>query len=84
MALATRSFPAPGTTAEVCVTDTAALDPVVAIVEDELAAIDLACSRFRDDSELRRLRPDDDGYAPVSTLLAELVGAGLRGALPNR
>jgi FAD:protein FMN transferase len=53
--LATRSFQALGTTAQVSVAEPVALDDAVAVVEAELAAIDLACSRFRDDSELSAL-----------------------------
>src|SRR5207244_9379041 len=51
VALATRTFQALGTTAQVCVTEPRTLDDAAAVVEDELAAIDLACSRFRGDSE---------------------------------
>src|SRR5207237_6869937 len=80
VALATRSFPALGTTAEVCVTDTAALDPVVAIVEDELAAIDLACSRFRDDSELAALNRAGGRPLRAGSLLIEALEVAIRAA----
>src|SRR5207245_10945 len=53
--LAIRTFQALGTTAQVCVTEPRTLDDAAAVVEDELAAIDLACSRFRGDSELTAL-----------------------------
>ena len=49
---ATASFPALGTTAAVTVLGAAHLPAARALVEDELRAIDEACSRFRDDSEL--------------------------------
>jgi thiamine biosynthesis lipoprotein len=42
-----------GTTARIVVTDPARLALAVPLVRSELAAIDAACSRFRDDSELR-------------------------------
>jgi thiamine biosynthesis lipoprotein len=51
-----------GTTAELVVTDRAALAEARAAVEREVDAIDRACSRFRDDSEL--------------TLVNALAGAG--------
>ncbi|MFG1991803.1 FAD:protein FMN transferase [Actinoplanes sp. NPDC048988] len=67
-----------GTVARVVVTDPAATGEAAALVRDELAAVDLACSRFRADSELRRLTP---GRAvAVSPLLADLVAAALRAA----
>ncbi|MFF5085289.1 FAD:protein FMN transferase [Actinoplanes sp. NPDC000266] len=67
-----------GTVARVVVTDPAYTDEAAALVRDELAAIDLAVSRFRPDSELRQITP---GRAvQVSPLLAELVGAALEAA----
>ena len=48
-------WPALGTTASVVVAEPPALGGARAAVEAELAAIDLACSRFRADSELSRL-----------------------------
>ncbi|SNY56905.1 FAD:protein FMN transferase [Paractinoplanes atraurantiacus] len=67
-----------GTVARVVVTDPAATDDAAAVVREELAAVDLACSRFRADSELRQVTP---GRAvEVSPLLAELVAAALRAA----
>jgi FAD:protein FMN transferase len=50
------------------------------IVEHELAAIDLACSRFRADSELERLNASAGRFVTVSPLLLEAVEAGLRAA----
>ena len=51
---ATASFPALGTTAFVVVTEPSRLSRARAAVEAELARVDLACSRFRADSELSR------------------------------
>src|SRR5206468_8053100 len=48
-------FEALGTTVTVLVTDRAQLDAARAAVVAEVEAIDRACSRFRDDSELARL-----------------------------
>jgi thiamine biosynthesis lipoprotein len=68
-----------GTVARIVVTDPAALQAAAAIVRDELAAVDAACSRFRPDAELtaacRWARP-----VTVSPLLAELVAAALEAA----
>jgi thiamine biosynthesis lipoprotein len=49
-------------------------------VERELAAIDLACSRFRADSELSRLNADAGRSRKVSPLLIEALEVALRGA----
>jgi thiamine biosynthesis lipoprotein len=62
------------------VADAAALPGATAIVDEELARIEQACSRFRLDSELMTLVRDDDGAAELSPLLAELVRAALLAA----
>jgi thiamine biosynthesis lipoprotein len=62
------------TTARVVVTDPATLDDACAIVERHLEAVDLAASRFRDDSEISALRA---GRNVVSPLLGRLVRASL-------
>lgn len=49
-------------------------------VEDWLAQVDLACSRFRADSELSRLGGADGGARRVSPILIEAIQVGLRGA----
>jgi FAD:protein FMN transferase len=68
-----------GTVARIIVTDPAAVQPAAAIVRDELAAVDAACSRFRPDAELaaacRSPRP-----VTISPLLADLVAAALEAA----
>ncbi|MDP9308276.1 MAG: FAD:protein FMN transferase [Actinomycetota bacterium] len=58
-----------GTTATMCVTDADALTDAWAVLELELDAIDRACSRFRDDSELARLNADAGRWSGVSDLL---------------
>ena len=51
------------------------------IAERELAAVDLACSRFRPDSELTGLNEAaGHGPRPVSPLFAQLLAAALRAA----
>lgn len=66
------------TTARLVLTDATLLEPAREIAYRKLAAVDVACSRFRDDSELATLpagRP-----VKVSPLLASLVGAALEAA----
>ena len=70
-----------GTTIRLVVTDPAQLGPAKAMLADDLAALDLACSRFRADSELRRLDASAGKPTKVSRLLAATIRAALRGAL---
>jgi thiamine biosynthesis lipoprotein ApbE len=51
-----------------------------AIVTEQLAAIDLACSRFRSDSELSQLGRGSGGPVSISPLLAEAIAAALDAA----
>ena len=74
----TSQWPVWSTTARVVVTDPSALASTEAVVRDVLAAVDLAASRFRADSELRRLQPDVP--TPVSPVLAHLTRVALRAA----
>jgi FAD:protein FMN transferase len=76
-AATTHRFDLWSTTASVVVTDASALTAVVELVRDGLADVELACSRFRPDSEIQRLRP---GTTTVSPLLADLVGTALDAA----
>jgi FAD:protein FMN transferase len=80
MACASASFPALGSTAVVAVTDSAALDQACARVQAIIEAFDLACSRFRDDSELMELSRAQGARVQVSELLFDAVAAGLRAA----
>jgi thiamine biosynthesis lipoprotein ApbE len=80
VAPATRTWEALGTTVQVTVTDPEALAPAVAIVKDELAAIDLACSRFRDDSELTALNRAGGRPFRASPLLLEALAVALHAA----
>jgi thiamine biosynthesis lipoprotein len=74
------SFGVFGTTAVLLVTDAAALGEARAIADRELAAVDLAASRFRADSELTALNRAGGAARPVSPLFADLIAAALRAA----
>ncbi|HEV7212731.1 MAG TPA: FAD:protein FMN transferase [Blastococcus sp.] len=65
------------TTARLVVTDPAVLPAARALVEEHLAEVDRAASRFRPDSEVSRLARSGADGAPVSPLLARLVAAAL-------
>jgi thiamine biosynthesis lipoprotein ApbE len=69
-----------GTTVVLRVTDPRALAPARAAVEWELDAIDLACSRFREDSELSRLNANAGRPMRATPLLIEAVEEALRAA----
>jgi thiamine biosynthesis lipoprotein len=57
-----------------------ALAAARAILDTELAAVDLACSRFRADSELSALNAAGGAAVTVSELFAEILLAALRAA----
>jgi FAD:protein FMN transferase len=69
-----------GTGVVLRVTERAGLDAARASVEAELEAIDLACSRFRPDSELSRLNAVARGRTRVGPLLLEALEVALRAA----
>lgn len=71
--LTKRSFPAIGTTATVVVQDASGADRAAGILADDLAALDLACSRFRPDSELEELHAQGGRSVPVSQLLFDVL-----------
>ncbi len=79
-ATAAATWPALGTSATVLVTDPRALAAARSEVEAELAAIDLACSRFRDDSELSRVNAAEGRPVKAGRLLLEAIKVALRGA----
>jgi thiamine biosynthesis lipoprotein len=74
------TFRALGTDATVLVTKPSCLDAAHELLATELAAIDLACSRFRDDSELARLNRAGGQPVPVSALFATAIEVALRAA----
>jgi thiamine biosynthesis lipoprotein ApbE len=75
---ASASWRALGTLVQLVVTDPGALPEARRRLENDLAEVDAACSRFRSDSEIRALH----GGHPmkVSPLLAEAIAVALRAA----
>ena len=73
-------FQALGTGCVVLVTDPDRLDAAVAHVRAEVDEIDLACSRFRPDSELERLNAHAGTPVEVGPLLVDAVLVALRAA----
>jgi FAD:protein FMN transferase len=80
LAVGTDTFSVFGTTATLLVSEPGRLDDARSIADAQLAAVDLACSRFRPDSELSRLNGSGGAVVPISKLFAELVEAALRAA----
>ncbi len=64
----------------VAVTDAAVLDEAGELLSDLLADVDLAASRFRDDSELVALDWAHGAWTPISPLFTELLTVALRAA----
>ena len=73
-------FRALGTGCVVLVTDPSRLPAAVDEVKAELEDIDLACSRFRDDSDLERVNAAAGAETAVSPLLVDAVLVALRAA----
>lgn len=69
-----------GTTAVLLITDPAAISQARAIADRILADVDLACSRFRPDSELVRLNAAAGKPLAISATFADLLAAALRAA----
>jgi thiamine biosynthesis lipoprotein len=69
-----------GTSVVVAVTDPAELPAAREVVAAEVAALDLACSRFREDSDLSRLNAAAGLPVLVSPLLAQAIRVALRAA----
>jgi thiamine biosynthesis lipoprotein len=78
VSLASERFPALGTTAVVAITEPSALPEARAIVDEQLTAIDLACSRFRPDSELSAVNGAGGRNVEVGALCLEAVCVALR------
>ncbi len=78
--LTTRSFRAIGTTAIVVVQDSVDAAAAEGLLAAELAAVDLACSRFREDSELQALHAAAGRTVAVSGLLFEALSVALHTA----
>ena len=77
-AIVRTSFSAFGTIGALLLTQQAAGRQARDILCRELRAIDLACSRFRSDSELTRLNSRSGSRRAVSPLLAEALDVALR------
>jgi thiamine biosynthesis lipoprotein ApbE len=75
---AAASWRALGTLVQLVVTEPRCLAEARRLLEADLAAVDLACSRFRADSEICGLRAS--GGQQVSPLLAEAIAVALRAA----
>jgi thiamine biosynthesis lipoprotein len=69
-----------GTTAVLLLTDPGAMRRARVIADRILADVDLACSRFRPDSELVRLNAAGGEPVAISATFAELLAAALRAA----
>ncbi len=78
-AVATAELHALGTTARVVVRGDDA-HAARAVLADELAAIDLACSRFRGDSELTEVNEASGRRVSIGPLLVEAIEVALRAA----
>ena len=74
------AFPALGTTAVVAVTRARLLRRAQAMLEQELVRIELACSRFREDSELARVNRAGGDRVEIGRLLHEALTVGLEAA----
>ena len=69
-----------GTTAVVAVAEASARDEAGSLLAAELDAIDQACSRFRDDSELARLNASPGRWLSVSSLFLGALEVALAAA----
>ncbi len=77
---AAASFEVFGTTAVLVVTEPDAIEGARALAEQVLAEVDLACSRFRPDSELVRLNAAAGQRVAISATFADLLAAAIRAA----
>lgn len=74
------TFPALGTTATLLVTDEHAAPLAKAMLEAEIDGIDIACSRFRGDSELSSVNANAGRDTRVSSRFIEALEVALRAA----
>ena len=79
-AIARDTFEVFGTTAILLTTDQRAMTAARAMADEVLADVDLACSRFRPDSELVRLNGAGGAHVAISATFADLLAAALRAA----
>ncbi|MFE9093416.1 FAD:protein FMN transferase [Streptomyces sp. NPDC007264] len=78
--VARAEFRALGTVVTLLVADPAALEEARGLLDAELAAIDLACSRFREDSELSALNRADGRPLRVSGTFVDALAVALDAA----
>src|SRR5476651_1904259 len=78
---ASTTFPALGGTACVVTCDAAALPEAAWIAGREVAAFDVACSRFRADSELSRVNACAGRWVQIGELLCDALDAALGAAV---
>ncbi|MFD1658794.1 FAD:protein FMN transferase [Streptomyces caeni] len=78
--IARAEFRALGTVATLLVADPAGLEEARALLDAELSAIDLACSRFREDSELSALNRADGRPLHVSDTFVDALAVALDAA----
>jgi thiamine biosynthesis lipoprotein len=76
----TAQWPVWGTTARVVVTEPDRLAEARRLVTGYLGAVDRACSRFRDDSEVQQVHRAGGRPVYVSAMLADLVATALAAA----
>lgn len=74
------TFPALGSTAVVVVSESGGLAPACDAVRSTVAAFDLACSRFRADSELSAVNAGAGSPVAVGDVLLDAIQAALRAA----
>jgi thiamine biosynthesis lipoprotein len=78
--VAQESFPALGTTAMICVSDTASLNEATQLLHSVIDDIDHSCSRFRDDSDLSRVNAHPGETTPISDALYQALEVALDAA----
>jgi len=78
--IGTRTFTALGTFASLLVTDRCSLDLAFGLLAGELLAVDLACSRFRPDSELWQVNHARGHPVGISRLLTQALATALTAA----
>jgi thiamine biosynthesis lipoprotein len=78
--IGTRTFTALGTFAALLVTERRSLELAFGLLSGELLAVDLACSRFRPDSELWRVNHARGHPVEISRLLTQALATALTAA----
>jgi FAD:protein FMN transferase len=73
-----REFSALGSSAVVATAENEAIGTAASILRQELMAIDVACSRFRPDSEISRVHRQAGSTVEISPLLTEAIETALR------